>query len=122
MSVLMDKDFSFKIRAIAQYDELFEVSFFQTFENLTSVGKLPRMSDILKLIWCALIIEDPEIKPEVVGDMLEEHLESGGTMEEITNKLVASILRCSLFKNSLAVEEGEVDNAKPKKRSTSKNG
>lgn len=122
MSVLMDKNLKFSIASIAQYDDLFEESFFKTFDKLTKGSEIMTISQLLRLLWCGMLKEDPDVKPTEVADMLEEHLEDGGTLDQVMAKLVGAITKCVLFKVNTDAEVSEEASPKRRKTSTSKSG
>ena len=55
------------------------------------------LSCIRALLWCALLQENPSLTLTDAGNLLDDHLKSGGTLKEIADALAAALEDACFF-------------------------
>jgi hypothetical protein len=89
-----DRYLRYDINALANLEEATGM----TIEQAMDEKKIQSLRVVRALVWAGLLHEDPKLKIETAGDLLEDFFESGGELTTIFQKITDAVLACGLFK------------------------
>jgi hypothetical protein len=95
-------DIMFDLNAVCELEDEFNMGFFQIAK--TWIGfKFTRAT-----LRAALLFSNPDLTPKQAGQLLQEHCDKGGTMEEVTEQLLSA-----LKDSGIMAEQKSVDDKNP---------